>query len=231
MARKKVIKAKAPKDKDRVPTYIPGFDKIIKGGFPKGSVILISGTCGSGKTIFSGQYIWNGAIRGEKGLYISTEERIEDLIRDFSEFGWDFGKNPKIKITFMTPLDIEKEIATIEAIIEKEKIQRLVIDSISLLGLYYKDEYEIRKKIYQLINSLKRKGVTAILTSEIVEGSNALSRYGVEEFVVDGVILLKYAGLGGEYDRSLEVKKMRRTAHSRDEFPFKIGNKGIVVKS
>jgi len=231
MRRKKTSTSKKRIPKDRVPTYIPGLDKILKGGFPKGSVILVSGNCGSGKTILSGQYIWNGAIRGEKGLYISTEERVEDLIRDFSEFGWDFSKNRKIKVTFMTPLDIEKEIATIEALIEKEKIQRLVIDSISLLGLYYKDEYEIRKKIYQLINSLKRKGVTAILTSEIVEGSNALSRYGVEEFVVDGVIILKYSGLGGEYDRSLEVRKMRRTAHSRDEFPFKIGNKGIVVKS
>ena len=63
MRRKKTSISKKRIPKDRVPTYIPGFDKIIKGGFPKGSVILVSGTCGSGKTIFSGQYIWNGAIR------------------------------------------------------------------------------------------------------------------------------------------------------------------------
>ena len=79
-------------------------------------------------------------------------------------------------------------------------------------------------------NIVKREGCTAILTSEIEEGSNRLSRFGVEEFVVDGVIVLYYLGTVGEYIRSLQIKKMRRTKHGNDVYPLEISEKGLVIK-
>ena len=113
--------------------------------------------------------------------------------------------------------------------IEYIKAKRLVVDSISMLGLYMKDQATVRKQLGKLMKAVKNAGCTSLVTSEIMEDSKALSRFGVEEFVVDGVIILNYLGIGEETNRSLQIRKMRRTAHGKDIYPFKIADKGIQL--
>ncbi|MBR9678111.1 MAG: hypothetical protein GOU97_02365 [Nanoarchaeota archaeon] len=221
----------------RISTGISGMDKLIEGGFNVGDIILISGGTGTGKTIFGLQFLYNN--KDFNGLYISFEESKEDLFRDGKQFGWDLEgmeKAGKLKVVYYPPFEFDKLLDQLEDIIVKTKAKRIVIDSASIFGLYVKDLYELRRKIYKLSKVIKKTGCTCLVISEIVGESSSesiagkYSRFGVEEFVADGVIIFHYTGLGGDFDRTVQVLKMRRTNQKRGLFPMKIGKKGIVVK-
>ena len=94
----------------------------------------------------------------------------------------------------------------------------------------YKNENEVRNAILKLSYVLMRSGVTSLVTSEVIEGENKFGKYGVEEYVVDGVIVLHYMGIGTQSNRTLHIRKMRATKHSEDLHPIEIGNNGIVVR-
>lgn len=214
----------------RVSTGISGLDKLIEGGLLENSVTLISGSTGTGKTILSMQFLKSLAEKKERVLYISTEENTENIKQGFKIFGWDLDKL-KIDIMNLGPDELEEEWEPLLSNkIEKEKIKRVVIDSISLTGIYYRDEYSTRKYIYRLISSLKKRNITCLLTSEVPENERVLSKTGVEEFVCDGVILLQFLGIGGKYERGLTIRKMRWTNHTQETHPYKIvKGKGIVL--
>ena len=109
------------------------------------------------------------------------------------------------------------------------KAQRIVIDSISSLGIYVRDPPELRRMILQVSNMLRKNNCTSILISEILTGKDSLSRFGVEEFVTDGVILLHNVLIAGEYRRGISIWKMRATDHSKKIHPYKITNRGMIV--
>ena len=215
----------------RVSTGIKGLDKLTNGGFLQNAVLVVSGSAGAGKTIFSMQFLKQGAENKEKVLYISTEENTKSIENGFKIFGWDL-KKIGIEVLSMPPDQLEEDwVSVLNTKIDKGKVKRVVIDSISLIGLYYKDEYSIRRYLYRLINSLKERNVTTLLISEIPEGEKRFSRSGVAEFVGDGVLLLEYLGSGGgRYQRGLTIRKMRWTDHDQDVHPYKIvEKKGIVL--
>jgi len=120
--------------------------------------------------------------------------------------------------------------ATLVEAIKSIRAKRAVIDPISLMGLYIKDEASMRKKFYQLTKMIKDAGVTSLITAEIPESMKSLTRDGVTEFVVDGIVVLTFLGLGEVSDRSVMVRKMRRTKHETDAYKLEIGNKGLTVK-
>jgi len=223
----------------RVSTGIPGLDRLTEGGFIRGSVNLISGGAGTGKTIFAMQFLYEGVQKGEVGLFISMEEDISDLKEDAKAFGWDFDKyeaEGKVRFVYFYPYDLSDFQTQLISEITKTKAQRVVIDSTSVFGMALEDEYEVRKQLYSFSSQLKRLKCTAIMTSEIVgepsmNSGGAFSRFGVEEFVSDSVIALYYAGLGGESDRALRIIKMRRTNHKKGVIPFQIGPNGIEIFS
>jgi len=219
---------------NRVTTGIPGLDAVMDGGFLAGSVNLISGGTGTGKTIFASQFLWEGLKKGESCVYITLEEDPEDIKEDVANFGWDFASYEKkglFKIIYHDPAQVNNLGAIIISELEGINAKRLVIDSISIMELAINEPSKIRKRIFNLINAIKRKEkCTTVLLSEIPEDSKALSRYGVEEFVADSVTILSYLGIGEEYNRSLMVRKMRRTNHGKDVYPFEISSKGIGVK-
>ena len=219
----------------RVSTGIPGLDNLMDGGIPENSVVLVTGGAGCGKTTLANQFIWHGLQNGENCLYITLEESPKDIKLDALQFGWDFSKyedKGMYRIVYYDPFELGELIERMTDLITVNKIKRLVIDSISLFGLYVDNEYKIRKELYKLINALKEAGCTTLLLSEIPEGdAKRLSRYGVEEFVVDGVIALYYLNVGEGVFRNIEVRKMRRTNHKNGTFPLTITNKGIKVDS
>lgn len=219
----------------RVSTGVPGLDKLLDGGIPEGSVVLLCGGAGCCKTTFGCQFLYDGLDKGENTLYITLEESPEDIKKDALMFGWDFDKHESkgaFRLMYYDPFELKEIIVRLKDLITVNKIKRLVIDSITLFGLYVKEEYNIRKELYRLVAALKETGCTALLLSEVSEGDkNKFSRYGVEEFVVDGVIVLYYMGLGEGVFRNLEVRKMRRTKHKNGMFPLMLEDKGLKVEA
>lgn len=217
---------------ERKSTGINGLDELIQGGIPENFAVLISGSAGCGKTILSSQFLWEGVQQGESGLYLTLEENPESIKSDAEAFGWDFD-HEKIDVDYVNPVGGRRFIENVTDRIDEGGFERLVIDSISiLLGFYQNDINKLRENFYKLTNSIKRSGSTAYFTSEVPEKEeDSLGRYEIEEFVVDGVIVLYYTGIGESSFRNIEVRKMRKTSHTPGTFPFQIKTgEGIKVK-
>jgi len=222
-------------DFERIPTGIPGLDKLIEGGFVKGSTILVSGGAGTGKTIFCVQYIMEGLKKGETCMFITLEEKPENIIKDVKRFGWDLEKyinDKKLFLDYQDPFQITDITSPLLDKVKEHKISRVVIDSTAVFEMYYKESAEVRKQLFKLITGLEDVGATNIITSELPERGDTLGKFGVEEFISDGVIVIRYNeyATGAAPPLSISVRKMRRTSHSRISVPMDITDDGIVLK-
>jgi KaiC/GvpD/RAD55 family RecA-like ATPase len=218
---------------ERIKTGIPGMDDILGGGIPATQLALLTGTSGTGKTTFCCQFMHEGIKRfNERGVYLSFEEPADSIKENTKEFGWDFNaleKSGRFSFIKYDPYHIEDVFDLLESNIREIKAARVVVDSISALGLHVKDESELRKMIFDLSMVLRKLSCTSLMVSEIVPGSTGLSRYGVEEFVADSVIVLYYERLQSTFSRAIQVWKVRGSSHSEKLHPYKIDNKGIRV--
>ncbi|RLJ09601.1 MAG: hypothetical protein DRP15_03160 [Candidatus Aenigmatarchaeota archaeon] len=218
----------------KVPTGIPGFDKLINGGFEPYSINLITGKTGTGKSIFCTQFLYNGVVMyGEKGLYVTTEEHPDFIRRQAAAVGMnlqDLQKKGYITIVGLEPFEVDLLTTKTSEFISSTGAKRVVIDSVSMFELYINDPFKIRKALFKFLQNIRQMGVTVLVTAEVLEESNALSRFGVIEFLVDSVIVLQYMSIA-KYKRSLMIRKMRISDHSTNIHPFEITNKGIVVRS
>jgi len=230
-----------------VKTGIEGLDEIIGGGLIKGRTYLVAGETGTGKTIFSLNFLIYGALHGEPGVYLLVDEDYEDLIAGAHAFGWDLEvliNNNMLSVLTLLPDFVEKmkdkPIDTIVRSIvyniasEAKRIgaRRLVIDPVAPLILGESDISWVREYIRSLlINIEKTIGTTNIVTSEIPTGSNQLSRFGVEEFLAAGVFVLKLEERDGEFRRTLIIRKMRWRPVPPSAYRFEIvSGRGIIVK-
>ncbi len=221
----------------RIPTGIPGMDKIIEGGFEEHSVNLIAGSTGTGKTIFAIQFLMNGVIKyNEPGIYITFEESKEEIFKDMARFGWDLVKlEDEGKLIFIEypPEHVRKLLAEggglIEESVEKSGAKRIVIDSISSFTMLYKDELEKREESLTLFELMRKWGCTSLFTceDELHDLDYAIS--SELEFEVDGVILLYNIRERGVRKRALEILKMRGTNHLRKTIAFEVNDKGVKV--
>ncbi len=220
---------------ERVKTGVKGMDEIMDGGLVPRSLTLLTGTAGTGKTTISSQFIYEGAKQfGENGVYVTFEEPVESIKKSCLNYGWDFEpleKEGKVIFVKYDPFHIEDIYELIETNIKKINAKRVVIDSISALGLYVKETPEIRRMIFNISFLLRRLECSSILISEILPNQLSLSRFGVEEFVTDGVIVLYYKQVGSQFSRAMTVWKMRGSKHSSRLHPYKITDKGVVVYS
>ena len=226
---------KSQPDLERVPTGIKGLDDAMAGGFIKGSINLVAGSPGSGKSIFAMPYLVNGAKKyNEPGVYITFEERKNKLTQYMGNFGWDLKdliSNKRIDILEQSPVDIKKatakELLGLKFKIVKElKAKRLVIDSMSAFSLLFQDDFEKRTAHIQLFEMLRNWGVTALLTAE----------YDVEDhksthldFEVDSIVWLYNMKKADVRTRALEVYKMRGSKHLQKTFPLEISDRGVII--
>lgn len=226
---------------ERVETGIPGFDELIEGGLIRGSTYLVAGQTGTGKSIFSVQYILNGLRKGEPGVYITLEQSMEEILADMSRFGWEnelkkYIDAGKLAIVSSVPTSIKDLQETAFANIRRVNAKRFVLDSLSVATMGWKvstmDIGKVRGEIFDFMRTLEHTGLTSLLITEIPEGDvRKISRFGFEEFIADGVIILHYLEYAaGGTPRSLIVRKMRRTSHGTDIYPIEITKDGLVIR-
>ena len=219
---------------DRVPTGIVGFDDLIEKGFPRGSLVLIAGNAGSGKTIFSSQYVYNGLARqNEYGVYASLAEDRSAFYRNMRRMGMDFEKYEREgAFRFMDFITTREEgvrtiLQTIIDQVDELKARRLVIDPFSALMQALSSKIDVRILLHTLIGKTARqKGVTTLLVSEKPLDFETKSMEA-EEFVSDGVVLLNATPEGGVLRRTLQVIKLRGTKIKSEQHSFEIDENGI----
>lgn len=237
---------------ERVSSGISGLDNILRGGFPKKSITLVSGPPGGGKSIFCFQFLYEGAKNGEKCLFLTLDKKVEGLLEQAKQLGLDFQEAIEQNLVKFIFLNINQKLIYETMINEilKGEYDRIVLDSITPLSempIYirnpedfdidtsntikyddYSDNTNVpnrRLHLLYIMNALESSNATSIVTSELPSGSRLLSRDGISEFLVDGVITLS---LDPTMDRrKLVVMKMRNTKHTLKPQDIVIDSGGI----
>ncbi len=250
----------------KCPTGIPGLDELLDGGFPRRRSILLSGSCGTGKTIFGVQYLYNGILQyNEPGILVTLEQDPKELKQDMMNFGFDLQKlenEGKLAIidaslsrvgiriipsesaisnfeipegsTSLLPDEFNIE-RILEIIISKAKrisAKRVVIDSLPALDFLVKGrdgglKHIIRQMILAINYRLKANNLTSLLITETPE-TDGISAHEVENYVVDGVIILTLNETLNM--RTIRIKKMRQTKHNLKPRTIVFTDKGLEVR-
>ncbi len=228
----------------KIPVGIKGIDAILLGGLPEGKSILVSGNCGAGKTVFASHFISEGLRNHESALYISLEQEKGRLMLDLQEMGihWhSHEKKGKLKIIggdFASLRRLKEKrkahfldlVQEITEVVQELKAKRVVIDSLNLLLSLFDNPNEQRNYFAQLNYELQKLGCTVLYTCEVPEYTPMISWFGFEEFVVDGVFMLKRQSDHKQVaHRSIEIIKMRGSGHKEGSFPLRISEKGMEI--
>ncbi|WP_318505604.1 ATPase domain-containing protein [Bacillus sp. T3] len=213
---------------------IDGLDRLLNGGFPTGSTVLVEGLPGTGKTILGMQYLYHGAVdENESGIFITFEELPSQLYNELMDFGWDLRdleKQNKLRVICLAPEilieQMEKPNGLIEQIINEIDCKRIVIDSVSLFQFGVEDLKQSRKIIYSLRNTLRKFNITSLLIQE--SNSSGQSNVPFVNYLVDGVMRLSLKDHMNDFrKRTLEVLKMRGCRFIEGEHIYRIEDQGI----
>jgi len=220
---------------ERIKTGVEGLDELIDGGVIKGEIVLLAGTTGSGKTIFSTQFIYNGAtLYGERGVYATFEEDEASLKRNMERLGMDLekleheGKVRVVGLQAMKELGLNANLDYILKTVKEINAQRLVVDSLTAFLTGTGEKFEYRTLMHLFYKILKKMGCTTIMTCSIPTGSDTLG-LGIEEFIADSVIVLENVLVDAELKTRFLIRKMRGTSHSKTYHDVIIGEKGLKI--
>ena len=222
-------------------TGIRGLDEITEGGLPKGRPSLICGNAGCGKTILAMEFLLHGAIDyGEPGVFVSFEETDDDLISNFGALGYDLKDLDARRLLALEYVYIERSeieeagdynldglFIRLGQAIDAIGAKRIVLDTIETLFGGLTNGAILRAELRRLFRWFKDRGVTAVITGE--RGERTLTRYGLEEYVADCVILLDLRVDEQISTRRLRIVKYRGSEHGANEYPFLIDKQGISI--
>jgi circadian clock protein KaiC len=228
---------------EKLETGIPGFDLIADGGLPLNRATLVAGTAGSAKTVFAAHFLAAGIARGEPGVFVTFEDSVADIRRNVASFGWDVAAweregmwtfvdaspDAEQPTTVVGDFDLGALLARVEGAIRRTNAKRVSVDSLNALFVQFAEHGILRAELYRLTTRLKRVGVTLVFTSERTVEYGEITRYGVEEFVADNVVILRNLLVDERRRRTLELLKVRGAPHQRGEFPFTIRSDGIIA--
>jgi circadian clock protein KaiC len=223
-----------PAQVERCRTGIAKLDEVIGAGIPRGASLLLSGVAGTGKTVLSLEFLYRGAQAGEKGILFSFEETEDRLRAAARSFGWQLDREIErgmVEIVFIPQPEIMVEA---HLVMMRERIaalgaKRVVIDSLSVFLHKIADPQQYREKVYHLCSIVQNAQAVALFPTDVPYGTTQISRFGVEETVVDGVIVLRSIEEGLERQRYIEVYKLRDSAHLEGRHNMVIGVGGISV--
>ncbi|WP_370692828.1 circadian clock protein KaiC [Methylobacterium sp.] len=233
--------ASIPTSLAKAPTGISGFDDVTFGGLPTGRPTLVCGGAGCGKTLFAVTFLVNGATEfGEPGVFMSFEERAEDLSANVASLGYDldglvadgrlaidYVRVERSEIEETGEYDLEGLFIRLGHAVDTIGAKRVVLDTIETLFAGLSDAAILRAELRRLFGWLKHRGLTTVITGE--RGDGGLTRQGLEEYVSDCVILLDNRVEDQITTRRLRVVKYRGSAHGTNEYPFLIDADGISV--
>ena len=228
---------------ERISTGISKLDQMLGGGLLKGRTYLVTGETGVGKTILSLQFLLEGLKNGEQCIYVSLDERIEGVLRGALSLGWNFWEYVDQGLFYPFEFRLYAEdlrkfgkeskafVDALAKIAKGKNITRIVLDPISALAAGAREELVIREYLREIVNMIEeRLGATTLLTCDIPTGSNKLSRFGFEEFLSSGVIVLGLTRFYGKLLKTIYVRKMRWSKVDPSIYTFEIRPiEGIVI--
>jgi len=226
---------------EKCPTGITGLDEITRGGLPKGRPALIAGSAGSGKTLLSLEFLVHGIVKyNEPGVFVAFEETAEELTKNVASLGFNLNTlvaKKKLSVDYIYierseieetgEYDLEGLFVRLGHAIKSVGAKRVVLDTVEALFAGLPNPAILRAELRRLFRWLKSMGVTAIITGE--RGEHSLTRYGLEEYVADCVILLDHRVADQISTRRMRVVKYRGSAHGANEYPFLIDEEGISI--
>jgi circadian clock protein KaiC len=225
----------------KCPTGIDGFDEITAGGLPHARPTLLAGHAGTGKTLFSIEFIVHGIEKyNEPGVFVSFEENPADIATNVASIGFDLARHQaenRLRILHIE-LDADELVETgdydldglflrLGAAIDATGARRIALDAVENLFSAFSDLRILRAEFHRLLKWLKQKGITAVITTE--RGAESITRHGLEEYIADCVICLDQRIEEQLATRRLRVVKYRGSEHGGDEYPFVLGRNGFAV--
>lgn len=214
---------------------IAGLDEMLNGGFREGTITLISGGTGTGKTTFALKFLLDGAEKGENGLFISFEEPVSQLIESARHLGWETDKyleDGRLDIKFISPieLDVDKHGFEILDVVSTKKVNRLVIDSISSFESSVSDVQKYKDYLWAIAQQIKRRHITAIFTAlnEDLFSPATVTKNQIS-LLADNIIILRYVEENSSIKKVLGILKARGTNHDRGIREYEITPSGINV--
>jgi circadian clock protein KaiC len=226
---------------EKCPTGIRGFDDLSKGGLPRGRPTLLCGGPGCGKTLFAMEFLARGVMQfKEPGVFLTFEENPGDLAKNFLSLGIDVNNLirrglmavdhvhiDRSEIEETGEYDLEGLFIRLAHAIDSIGAKRVVLDTVEVLFSGLSNTVILRSELHRLFKWLRDRGMTAVITGE--SGDKTLTRYGLEEYVADCVILLDFRVREQISTRRLRIIKYRGSSHGADEYPFLIDRGGISV--
>ena len=229
----------------KAPTGIAGFDEITGGGPPRGRTTLLTGGPGSGKTVFSLQFLEHGARHcNEPGIFVAFEETGARIVANAESFGWGLSAlvrqkklffldaQPRSDLVQSGTFDLSGMLAALGAQAGRMKARRIVFDALDVVLALLPDDAAKRREVYRIHEWLLARNLTGIITAKAggdEAGSRGQQTFGFMQFMVDCAVILSHAVVLGVSQRNLRVQKYRGTAFDENESPFLIGAKGLEV--
>ncbi len=221
-------------------TGILGLDEMLGGGIPGGHIVTVIGPPGTGKSTFALQFIYAGLQNSENCMYMSLEESEENIIKTASTLNWDLQQyitNNKLRLVYLNKLDLKATVDLIENDLPKlfklYKVKRLAIDSLTLYEMMHDSDSDRRNHLFNLAQIIKKMATTTVMISEVNNTNPYYSRYGLIEYIVDGVIILRQVRQSDKaaVTTVIEISKMRHIEHSKEAKPYNLTKNGIAVHS
>ncbi len=225
----------------KVPTQVPGLDEVLEGGLPRGRTTLVSGGPGSGKTVLGLQFLCRGAAAGEPGVFVTFEEDAKAIRRNAMSMGWDLpalekaGKVAIVEARFdgeevlSGEFDILGLLSIVGGQAKRIGARRIVMDALDVLLRVFDDLRRRRNELYRLHDWLVKQGLTSILSVKAHSGEDMASQYEFLEYMADSVLRLDHRVVGQVATRRLRVIKYRGSGFGTNEYPYIIGERGVVL--
>jgi KaiC/GvpD/RAD55 family RecA-like ATPase len=216
----------------KIPSGIPGLDKMLNGGIIAGRPYLVVGGPGAGKSIFTMQFLMIAISQGENALYVTLEEPFDEIRQNMATFGWDTRKvrildaSPEGRETDMEDWSLDYLAKELDNELDNKKHTRVAFDSTTTLRMLDQSDYMARRRILSIMRILANAKCTSLLICESVN-----KNLPMESFLARGVIKLYTTTVSGEKIRALGIEKMRGTSFDEHIRPFSITNTGIQVQS
>lgn len=224
---------------ERLQTGIIELDKMLSGGLYPGTVTVVKGAPGIGKSALGLEFIARGIEQfAEPGLIVTFEHFPEQLYRDASSLGFDLKKYEEqgsLRVMFTSPQVFIRQLqepgGEFDSVVAEHKIQRALVDSISHISQAIPDSTKLRQGIYSFVNGVKRFNVTALVIQEdsTITGELSPTEFGLS-YIADALIQLRYVEIKSEMHKALLVLKMRASNHDKKIREFEVTSNGIQIK-